>query len=64
MLGMIWSGDTSCAYMIPERFASLVDMEHLRPNGRPMFHVIKERFGKIKYIALPKLFPFGIFPIV
>lgn len=46
MLGMIWSGNTSYAYMIPERFTSLLDMDHLRPNGRPMFHVIKERFGK------------------
>lgn len=42
---MIWLGNISYAYIIPERYISLLDMDHLRPNGRPMFHMIKERYG-------------------
>lgn len=47
---MIWVGNTKNAYIIPESFTSLLVMNHLRPNGRPMFHVIKERVGKITII--------------
>lgn len=43
---MIWAGETNYAYLLPERFTSLLNMYHLRKNGRPMFHVVKERFGK------------------
>lgn len=50
MLGMIWSGNTNYAYMFLEHYASILDVDHLQPNGRPMFRVMKDRFGKIKYL--------------
>lgn len=51
ILNKIWSGNTthrntSYASVIPERWTSVLEMDHLRPNRRPLFHVVKERFGK------------------
>lgn len=46
ILDMISSVNTSNAYIIPERCISVLNLKNLRQNGRPVFHVVKERFGK------------------
>lgn len=45
IIAYIWKGNTGNAYIIPERWISILEMNHLCVHGRPVYHVIKERFG-------------------
>lgn len=45
IIAKMWLGKTVDAYIIPERWMSILEMKHLCENGRPMFYVIKEKFG-------------------
>lgn len=58
ILEMIWTANTAYAYIIPERWISVLNMDHLCPNGQPIFYVVKEKMGKINYpspLSIPLL---------